>query len=106
MTEQEKVLKGLKACAREFFTVSCLKAECPYWDLVENESDYYKCTGFLARDALELLKEQEPVKPKMHNGGGKSPTWWYVCGACGHDIDPKDKFCRECGKAVKWDAAD
>ena len=52
-------------------------------------------------EALALLKEQEAVKPdREHSGGGT--TWWNVCGNCKTAINPNDKFCHECGKAVKW----
>ena len=52
-------------------------------------------------DALALLKEQEAVKPEReHSGGGT--TWWNVCGNCRTAINPNDKYCHECGKAVKW----
>ena len=52
-------------------------------------------------DALELLKEQEPVKPEQeHSGGGT--TWWNVCGACRTAINPNDKYCHECGRAIDW----
>lgn len=50
-------------------------------------------------DALELLK-QEPVivrKCKM-----KHMLFWR-CGSCGVLITEGDKFCRMCGRAVKWE---
>lgn len=55
-------------------------------------------------DALELLKAQEPVKPTVrymeeYDGHGSD---WYVCGACEMPIFPADKYCRHCGRAVKW----
>lgn len=53
MADREKVIASLKACAREDVTVLCGDAGCPYWD----EDN---CTGKMARDAMELLKEQEP----------------------------------------------
>ena len=50
---------------------------------------------------LQLLKEQEAVRPEReHSGGGT--TWWNVCGNCKTAINPNDKFCHECGKGVKW----
>lgn len=52
-------------------------------------------------DALALLKTQGQVLPGQgHSGGGS--TWWYVCGICGTAINPGDKYCHECGRAVKW----
>ena len=53
-------------------------------------------------DALAMLKEQEPVRPERENSGGGT-TWWNVCGNCRTAINPNDKYCHECGKAVKWE---
>lgn len=52
--------------------------------------------------AIEALKTQEPepVSITDSDGGG---THWYVCGACEAPINPGDKYCHECGKAVKWE---
>lgn len=48
-------------------------------------------------DAIALLKEQEPVKP--FGGYG-----FYFCGGCKNPFNSvSQKFCSECGKAVKWD---
>lgn len=52
-------------------------------------------------DVLELLKEQEPVEPKIQTSHDGNGTWWYVCGMCNTAINPNDKFCHECGKKVK-----
>ena len=59
-----------------------------------------------ADDALNLLKEQEAVEPYQHDA-----VW--LCGNCekevvgwDDDIDGKENrypFCRQCGKAVKWE---
>jgi len=53
----------------------------------------------------KLLKEQEPIAPSVC--GYKEPDghgcWWYLCGRCKKPIDHKDRFCKRCGQAVKWD---
>lgn len=56
-------------------------------------------------DALALLKDQEAVEPKKENDGTPEPwtMWWYVCGDCGQPIDKIDRYCRGCGKQVKWE---
>lgn len=45
------------------------------------------------------LKEQEPVQVAqreiMH-------MFFWCCGSCGVAITEGDKFCRMCGKKVKW----
>lgn len=66
-------------------------------------------TNGVARNALELLKAQEPVKPVVD-----IDTW--KCGNCGHTLEHQEllgdnvlfheqyNHCPECGKKVKWDA--
>lgn len=49
--------------------------------------------------AIEAVKAQEPVEPTLRGGIG---GYWY-CGACNYRISRGDKFCRYCGRAVKWD---
>jgi len=51
----------------------------------------------LKREALELLKEQDPVKPiRLEN--------WWKCPSCSGNIVANMKYCPRCGKAVTWDA--
>ena len=74
-----------------------------------NEDVPIKISLECAEDILELLKEQEAVKPVRDERTGR--LW--LCGNCGsyvgfedHDeYDPNefDKFCRECGKPVLWE---
>lgn len=59
-----------------------------------------------AKDMAEdLLKRQEPIAPSLC--GSKEPDWhgsWrYLCGKCKKPIDNKDRFCKRCGQAVKWE---
>ena len=102
--DRNKVIKGLECCR------SGCKFGCPYAD--EESST---CESVLAADALELLKEQEYepviktiVPNNISNGFGWSTctTNWYACGACGKEIDTNDKFCRHCGRGVRWDDSD
>ncbi len=93
MADPGKVIKGLKCLSSEEV---CYGSDCPYYN--------FDCTQKIAQDALELLKEQEPVEPDGEN-----------CGECGYTLhrinyDGPDKelrhewfrFCPVCGKAVKW----
>lgn len=50
----------------------------------------------------ELLKAQEPVKPKRASSSS-GVTWWNICGNCKTAINPNDKYCHECGRVVQWE---
>lgn len=66
------------------------------------ESKGYGGIAHAVHDALELM-ENKPVLVKrrmlMH-------MWFWCCGSCGVALTEGDKFCRMCGRAVKWDEAD
>lgn len=63
-----------------------------------------------AKAALALLKEQEPVEPIFKLTDDKIFVW--TCGSCGaymyhiyNGIDNAKeyaKYCRQCGRPVKW----
>ena len=95
MTGREQVIGFLQETAEYFRECRnnasfASKAENHFWELQN-----------AANEAVELLKEQEAVRPEReHSGGGT--TWWNVCGNCRTAINPNDKFCHECGRAVKW----
>ena len=59
MKDREKVIRGLECCVKhdeDFKTCSSL--DCPYLDDCDSINHFVKAS--LIRDALELLKEQEP----------------------------------------------
>lgn len=70
---------------------------------------YNECVELLLRDALELLKAQEPKPPivKENAYGWK----FFYCPSCGREFNANRKhgcvnaenFCDKCGQAVKWD---
>ena len=100
MTDREKVIKGLENCAIE---QSCWG--CPYC------KGNPTCQDDLCKDALELLKEQEPVEPTFKQDYDGIFVW--ACGSCGAymyhiyaGIDKAKeyaKYCRQCGRSVKWE---
>ena len=101
MTNVEKVIKNLNtivACCKLFTN----KKTCSGID-EEMYADWANDIG----EAVFLLKEQEPVPPKKQNWYQAEwpsfESWWYVCGACGGKIDYHDRFCRLCGRSVKWE---
>ena len=99
--KRKKVIKGLECCmSGQPDGLGCSRVPCPY-------NQFEDCEGILHRDALALLKAQEPVKPMLARG-------WYWCGGVGcrnsltsarDDDSPvrKPNYCEKCGRPVKWE---
>lgn len=52
------------------------------------------------RQAAEEITGDMETEPEYE--GDSRATWWYVCGECRTSIDPRDKYCRECGRKIRW----
>ena len=98
MSDREKAIKGLNEC------ITVLSAHVP-----ERYIGYSVEACF---DAIELLKELEPVKTEpvrfkiVRAGGSNYPFWDCVCDGCGFktsEVHMNWRFCPGCGKAVKLD---
>ena len=103
MIDREKVIKGLECHAE----VNCV--ECPY-------RDGWRTCPFgetLLADAIDLLKEQEPLEPTRVEVEQAGPLYYRCyCKKCGHRVgnmmnnrvaDVHENFCSRCGRAVKWE---
>ena len=89
MPDREKVINDLQDAVND--------------DWMWQHADYY---AKAMENALALLKEQGAVEPYIAGSGESfetAETWWYECGNCNKPIDPNDKFCRHCGRQVKWE---
>lgn len=103
MPDREKVIKALECCA---YKQNCIK--CPYF------KGNATCMDDKDKDALELLKEQEPKKiirkqGKRENSDGSIDFFgeWY-CPHCGKLLNrgfdlPWIEFCYKCGKPILWE---
>jgi ribosomal protein S27AE len=101
VTEKEKVVKGLEICSAGEWNSTGGRdhTDCPYYP-----AGYTGCTcKLLMRDALALLKGQEPKLVHVtadisHRKIGECPT-------CGKLINSGDypNYCGRCGQAVKWE---
>lgn len=92
MPDREKVIKCLEMCVSNSLECSL---QCPYAAPVSGF-----CYDDLMRDALALLKAQEPVVP--HRNYQYLSDYWCECGwhlGRGGSV----KYCPECGRAVKWE---
>lgn len=114
MPDRERVIKAFEFCLmppnrEEIENHVCSHEDCPYY----REYNGGKCISAAASDALALLKVQEPVKPIIETTYGTAECddpWGRLifCGACGKRINEKynpdedDKYCKHCGKPVKW----
>lgn len=104
---KEKVIKALY-CRRDS-EMRCGNpceetGNCKYATLIRDPSGepYYPyiCDRKkLCEDTISLLKAQEAV-PVIQHEVMHMLVW--CCGSCGVAITDGDKFCRMCGKPVKW----
>ena len=82
---------GLECLATD--AVPCI--ECPY-------CNQGFCPSAVARDAIELLKEQEPTRVEsVYYGTDMFKR--YRCPTCKAFFDHKHNYCPNCGKKVKWE---
>jgi len=66
--------------------------------------DYVIYNGEWYRNNKWDWPNQEPLKPTIGgDADGPCGNWWYQCGKCKEAIDYHDKYCRNCGLAVKWE---
>ena len=79
MNDREKVISEFERCIGSFSPA-------------DTSDEYFMC---VCKRALELLKEQDPVKPiRLEN--------WWKCPSCSGNIVANMKYCPGCGQAVKW----
>lgn len=99
MQTREQVIEGLN----DIHAVACGLGD----DQCYLNSIGIKQLQTLINDATELLRAQEPIAPNHVEDGNYENSGivnhWFMCGKCGSCVDPGDKYCRECGKAVKWE---
>ena len=96
MIDREKVVNTLERCVND------CDSECPYEYGGAVTLEY--CRDDLMRDALELLKEQEPVKWSYEYN-------CFICSNCGLGIEDEVyylmnkplNFCPTCGRKIKWE---
>ena len=104
MTEREKVIKGLETCEMSGTKDDCVGYGCPY--LVYNDEVIDDCQEHLFRDALALLKAQEPVKPlimEVEHVRKEPVVFLYECPVCMCGLQRHWVACPICGTKVKWE---
>ena len=86
MADREKVINELR------FQLDSKEVKDQHYPVQLSASD--------ANAILALLKERESAKGEktIHYG-----LVFWACNACGMIITEGDKFCRECGREVKWE---
>ena len=94
MTDIDKVLTGLECLITN--EPPCDEG-CPYYGS-------WHCLKNIAKDARELLKEQEPKPVKVTKNAYNYE--FYYCPNCGREFEltyyKRPAYCDKCGQAVKW----
>lgn len=92
--DREKVIKAVETCFDDWIDRH-INLDTLELDKVRQ----FKC------DALALLREQEPVKPRWTHPAVDMNVM--MCGSCGIEIPlGKPNYCPWCGRAVKLDDAE
>jgi len=97
MPDMEKAITGLQI-ERECVSRDCDR-DCGECDLVQDREWLLSVYD----DAIELLKEQEPIKPKSKVRHGENGQIQHWCGNCMAMLHGKPKYCSNCGRQVKWE---
>jgi hypothetical protein len=92
MIDRDKVIKGLEVCRDQdnppgYRFTSCVD-DCPYYG--------NGCARKLKEDALDMMKEQEAIKPITEHK-------LFLCPVCKNTLFREQKFCHECGKRIEWE---
>ena len=59
----------------------------------------------MVKQILELLESKVPVEPCEHvinEDELSSIRRWYTCGQCKCQVFKYDRYCKNCGKEIKW----
>ena len=98
MPNREKVFEAFRNCITE---PKC--KDCPWEQCEQFNQKKVEIPVTLALDVINLLKEQEAVKPKSKVRHGANAQIQHFCGYCNTMLHGKPKFCSECGKRQKWE---
>jgi hypothetical protein len=91
-SEREIIIWSLERCA---CNVPDACSDCCYKELHNDRMD---CVTKLTGDTLSLLGTTHVVIWQ-----GDNMYRWYACEACDTSVSLGDKFCRGCGRVLKWD---
>lgn len=108
MPDRDKVINALHQCVGyedDDNKYTCIydgdiNPNCPYGGTGEYG---VSCMTKMMRDALALLKAQEPVEPILKREGWNKYYNDYVCPVCDQELVYEQNYCSECGRAVKWE---
>jgi len=92
---RERVIKGLEQCS---LGDGRYCDECPYH---YSDTMFNSCSVYLMRDALELLKAQEPKDALAVNY--ENSIILFSCRVCETQLTFGQRYCHMCGQAVKWE---
>ena len=108
MDKLEKVTNGLECCQKKVCIYDDTLKECPYWELCGRHEDAFEdCTKVLAKDALALIKAQEPNEDWISRKRLKDEIQYYIDEAgWGDEANKVLGWCMEFidnQMAVKWE---
>lgn len=116
MAELEKVIQAFENCTDPAMNddddetfADCIRAGvCPWDECQERGCKMIDIPLSLAIAALEVLKAQKPMKPKVkhfefHYASYDEYENRAYCPKCEIQLIKQENYCPRCGQAVKWD---
>lgn len=102
LIDREKVIKGLEICSEHgsWHGLNCEDNEaykdCPYRGCETG------CVTTIAKDAITLLKGQEPVIPIKNDFEIPLTSYYSFECECTAPLMKDQPYCMKCGRPVKW----
>lgn len=90
MNDSEKVIRGLEALDKSMHENQCYACSHEFIQTAEEFGTV------IVADALELLKKHKPIEPDSEHHS-------FICPMCKTVLKREQKYCHECGQAVKWE---
>ena len=102
LSVSENGLTPDKGCGESFQaideTVQALKEMLREMQANDGIKDWQR--EIMVNGAPQRLDFKEEEIPAELEGGGS--TWWMVCGDCHGTIETNDRYCKHCGRKVRW----
>ena len=94
MIDEAKVADAFRNCITE---PKC--KDCPWESCEQFDHKHVEIPVDLALEVNNLIQRHRGIDAEIEGSGH---NYFFVCGECHTALNPRDKYCRECGSLVIW----